>query len=263
MPRLTLDPDPREEPFLHRLSQLIDSLLRGDDEPQPNPCKEHTHKTCQLPKLGLVASMKFALSASSLVLRNDQRSVEPILAASTPADIAKVLDELATAGKAVHIVFISASEEGRRWGKDCAAAEASIVGVLRSYLPRAWKIDLVEAAVPQAQWCTRPSSERHPFWESEIFGRIQLPLLIGWADGRATERLGAPMVNRPYPSRLVTKLPSGLMRCTATKRACARPHPAFSGDNLLAPSAPWRQSAAKESPCRQAYANASALAAKK
>jgi len=193
MPPLTPDPDPSEEPFLHRLSQLMDWLLNGDDEPQPEPCKAQTGQACQRTNLGLVASMRFTLQASPLAVERDEWSAKATSAASTPAGIAKALDAVATAGKAVCIVFISANQHGRRWGEDCAAAEAAITAVLRSWLPGG-KIELVEVTVPQAQWCRWPTAERNPFLDSEIFGRVQLPLIIDWVDGRAADRLCAPAI---------------------------------------------------------------------
>ena len=194
MPPLTPDPDPSEEPFLHRLSQLMDWLLSGDDELQPKRCKAQTGQACQLSNLGLVASARFTLQAGPLAVERDEWSATATPAASTPAGIAKALDAVATAGKAVYIVFISTNQHGRRWGEDCAAAEAAIVAVLRSWLPGAGQIDLVEVAVPQAQWCRRPTAERNPFLDSEIFGRVQLPLIMEWVDGRAAERLCAPAI---------------------------------------------------------------------
>ena len=204
MPRLTLDPDPSEEPFLYRLNQVMNWLLRGDDEPQVKPCKAQplTGRACQQPfDLGLVASMRFTLQATPLATERDEWSARTTPAASTPAGIARALDALATAGKAVYIVFISANEQGRRWGDDCAAAETAIAGVLRGRLHGAGKIDLVEAAVPQAQWRRRPSAERHPFRDSEAFGRIQLPLILKWVDGRVAGRLCAPAIADPRQVR--------------------------------------------------------------
>ena len=221
MPRLTPDPDPSEEPFLHRLSQLMDWLLGGDGEPQPKPCKAQTGQLCQLSNLGLVASMRFTLQASSLALECKEWSAKVAPAATTPAGIAKALDSVATAGNAVHVVFISADQQGRRWGKDCAAAEAVIAGVLGSWRPGAEQIDLVEVAVPHAQWCRRPTDERNPFLDSEIFGRVHLPLIIEWVHGRAAERLCAPAIADSRQVRAFFERSSARATAPATSTAAA------------------------------------------
>ena len=143
--------------------------------------------------IAVLRSMRVTVRAKPLAQK--QGAELTTVAPSTPASLATALDALAADGKAVYIVFISAHEDGRRWGGDCAAAEVAIAGVAQS----AHQLTVVEASVLQAEW--RSSADDHPFRDSGIFGPIQLPLLVEWANGRTVERLHAPAITDPRQVR--------------------------------------------------------------
>lgn len=82
--------------------------------------------------------MRLVIRGEPLVLKDKKRSTATTTPASSPTSIAEALNAQATPGKALHIVFVSGSEEGARWGEACAAAEAAIAGVASNWPPGAW-----------------------------------------------------------------------------------------------------------------------------
>ena len=212
MPKLNDPIDPHEEPILYRLSQLldwVDSKLSAFDTPveldgsagssssssTTTSSSSTGLKRCSPPaNLGTASSMRLTIRAKPLVLNDKKRGTQATTPASSPASIVRALNAIATPGKALHIVFISAleSDKGKRWNEDCVLAERVIAKVVRDWTPEG-QVEVVEASVLNEEWRNRAAgSETHPFRNSEQFGAVKLPLIIEWADGRAAERLRAP-----------------------------------------------------------------------